>query len=80
VPEEVTMETTIIEWDGTNVPDELRLLPPGRYILEPFDDVEVLSEEEDAAVREALDEFEAGGELIPFDEVMREIKSRYQLE
>jgi hypothetical protein len=80
VPEEVTMETTIIEWDGVNVPEEFRRLPPGRYILEPFDGWE-LSEEEDAAISAAIDELESGtAELIPFDEVMRELRSRFDRE
>jgi hypothetical protein len=74
------MDARIIEWDGTNLPDELRLLPPGRYLLEPFDGWE-LSEEEDAAVSAAIDELESGtAELIPFDEVTRELRSRFDRE
>ena len=38
------MQARIIEWDGTNVPDELRHLPPGRYIVDAVEDTEDLDE------------------------------------
>ena len=69
------MQATVIEWDGTHVPEELRKLPPGRYIVEVMDDVEQLSPEEDAAVRLGLDELEAG-EILPLEDVVREIRAR----
>ena len=29
------MESKVIQWDGTHIPEELRDLPPGRYAIEP---------------------------------------------
>ena len=72
------MQATIIEWDGTNVPDELRRLPPGRYIVdavENMEDLNDLTEEEDAGIRHALDQAEAGL-AIPLEDAIRQIRSR----
>jgi hypothetical protein len=68
----------MIDWDGTHLPEELRQLPPGRYFLESVDDILVLDEltpEEDAGIRLALDQVEAG-QVVPLDEVMRKIRPR----
>lgn len=64
------MRATVIDWDGSNVPRELRVLPPGRYIVAPIDDSTELSSAEDAGVRLGLDDLE-GGALVPLDEVRR---------
>ena len=72
------MRATIIEWDGTNVPNELQHLPPGRYVLdsvENIEDLNDLTEEEDAGIQLAIDQIDAG-QGIPAEEVMRAIKSR----
>jgi hypothetical protein len=67
------MVETVIEWDGRNVPRELRRLAPGRYVVLPID--AELTADEDVAVRRGLDELEAG-DLVPLDEVIREFESR----
>ena len=64
-----------IEWDGTRLPEELRQLPPGRYILALVDDGDALSDDEDAAVRRGLDELTAG-RMLPLDEAVRGIRAR----
>jgi hypothetical protein len=72
------LRARMIDWDGTHLPEELRQLPPGRYFLESVDDILVLDEltpEEDAGIRLALDQVEAG-QVVPLDEVMRKIRSR----
>jgi hypothetical protein len=72
------LSTTIIDWDGTNVPEELRQLPPGRYSIDvatDLDGLDELTEEEDAGIRHALDQIKAG-EGIPAEEAMRRIRSR----
>jgi hypothetical protein len=69
------VEEREIDWDGTNMPAELRTLPPGRYHLVPVDDDAPMTEEEDAAVREGLDSL-AAGRVKPFDQVFRELRSR----
>ena len=47
---------TIVRWNGTDLPEELRKLPAGRYIVEPVDDVPPLTLDEDAGLQLALDE------------------------
>ena len=72
------MRPRIIEWDGTHIPEELRQLPPGRYLIgsayELWDEDE-LTPEEDAGIRLALDQIEAG-QGVPVEEAMRQIRSR----
>lgn len=53
-------DTLVIEWNGTELPEALRSLPPGRYLIEPVDDEPVLTPEEDAGLREAMDDLDAG--------------------
>lgn len=72
------MHARIIEWDGTNVPEELRQLPPGRYVVdavENIEDIADLTEEEDAGIQLAIDQIDAGLG-IPAEQVMQAIKSR----
>lgn len=72
------MRPMIIEWDGTHVPDDLRKLPPGRYLIGPayeLWDEDELTPEEDAGIQLALDQVEAG-EGIPYEEAMRQLKSQ----
>jgi hypothetical protein len=67
----------MIEWDGKNIPEDLRQLPPGRYLIGPAYELwdEELTPEEDAGIRLALDQLEAG-QGVPLDEAMRQIRSR----
>ena len=67
----------MIEWDGKHVPEELRQLPPGRYLIGPAYEIwdDELTPEEEAGLQHALDQAEAG-QVRPLDEVMREIRSR----
>ena len=68
------MEPKVIQWDGTHIPEELRDLPPGRYAIEPVDDVPSLTAEEEVGILAALDELDAG-RGIPLADVIREIRS-----
>jgi hypothetical protein len=52
---------TIVRWNGADLPEELRELPAGRYIVEPIDDVPPLTLEEDAGIQLALVALEHGG-------------------
>lgn len=55
------MAGTVIDWDGKTVPRGLKVLPPGRYVITPAGEKgSRLSPEEDAAVREGLDDLKAG--------------------
>jgi hypothetical protein len=68
------MEPKVIRWDGTHFPEELRDLPPGRYAIEPIDDVPPLGTREEEGILAALDELDAGGG-VPLGDVVREIRS-----
>ena len=48
--------STIVRWNGTDLPEELRDLPAGRYVVESIDDVPPLTLDEDAGLQLALDE------------------------
>jgi hypothetical protein len=54
------MDTLILDWNGTELPQLLRNLPPGQYRIEPVDAFEPLTEEEDAGIRRAMDDLDAG--------------------
>ena len=64
----------VLKWNGRDLPEELRELPPGRYVVESVDSApELTAEQEDdliAALREA-DE----GQGISLDEARQRIDS-----
>ncbi len=62
------MAPTIIDWDGRKMPDQLRDLPPGRYLVEPLDEVS-LTPGEEAGIIAALDALDAGRGLSLADVV-----------
>ena len=49
---------TIIDWNGVDLPDELRALPAGKYVLQPSD--EALTQDEEEGLAAALDSMRAG--------------------
>ena len=74
------MRATIIEWDGTHVPEDLRKLPPGRYLVsDPYWDDDEMTEEEEAGVLLAIEEIEAG-QGIPLEDAIQEIRARARRE
>ena len=54
---------------GTDVPDELRSLPPGQYVISTTDEAPVLTAEEEAGLAKALKSLDRG-EGIAHGEVM----------
>ena len=44
----------ILNWNGADLPEALRHLPPGRYVLESIDEVPALSEAQDRDLRAAV--------------------------
>jgi hypothetical protein len=58
----------IVEWNGQDLPEELRELPAGRYVLAPVDESLTLSDEEAAGLRSALKSAET--RVLSHDEVM----------
>ena len=49
----------IVNWDGKNVPEELRQLPPGKYDIEPAE-APILTADEEEGLRAALRSVHAG--------------------
>ena len=50
-----------LDWDGEHLPEQLKRLPPGRYVLIEADASEVrLSREEETGLIEALEAARAG--------------------
>lgn len=64
--------SVIIDWDGHEVPEQLKELPRGRYIVVPAEAIP-LTEDEDAALRSALDAADAG-HVKPAEEVRRRLE------
>ncbi len=50
----------VLKWNGKDLPDELRSLPAGRYIVEPVDEAPVLTPEEEQGLVEALQAIDRG--------------------
>jgi hypothetical protein len=50
----------IIDWNGSDVPDALRTLPAGRYVVESLDEAPVLSPDEEDGLIQALESLRAG--------------------
>lgn len=50
----------VLHWNGKDVPEELRDLPAGTYVLEPVDQVPALSAAEEQGLLEALGDLHAG--------------------
>ncbi|HEY2730214.1 MAG TPA: hypothetical protein VGK52_09750 [Polyangia bacterium] len=58
----------VLNWNGQDIPEgvraqmpeELRELPSGRYVLEPVDDVPELTDEEEAGIHAAIESVRAG--------------------
>ena len=73
IREKRPMESTVIDWDGTHVPSELRKLPPGRYVVEPVDESGHLTREEENGILAALDQLDAG-RGIPLTDLVRQIR------
>jgi hypothetical protein len=65
----------VLNWNGKDVPEELRSLPAGQYAVEPVDEVPPpLTEEEEEGLREAIAEIQAGQGESP-EEVIRNVEA-----
>ncbi len=63
----------VLHWNGKDLPAELKELPAGEYTIVPKE--YELTPEEDAAVQEALDEYERTGESFDGEQVHRELRA-----
>lgn len=71
------MRSTIIEWDGKNIPEGLRRFPPGVCCLESVEGIPNLEDvnlEEDAGIRLVLDRLETG-QGVRSEEVTQWVRS-----
>jgi hypothetical protein len=58
----------VLNWNGEalpeqvreQMPEELQHLPPGRYVLEPIDDVPELTDEQEAGIEAAMESVRQG--------------------
>ena len=50
----------VVRWNGRDVPEELKDLPAGTYVVEAVDDAPVLTDEQDAGLQRALESLERG--------------------
>jgi len=66
---------TIIDWNGADLPEALRELPAGKYVVQRAD--VVLSEEEEAGLVAALESLRAG-KGVPHDEARERLIRRAQ--
>jgi hypothetical protein len=62
-----------VRWNGKDLPDALRRLPPGDYVLEPVaSDGPPLTPEEEERIRMALASRDAG-RVVSHEEVRRSV-------
>ena len=64
---------TLLDWNGKELPKELRALPTGRYVIEPVDRVLDLAAEEEAGLEAAARSLD-DGEGLSLDVVRRRLE------
>jgi hypothetical protein len=57
--------TVVLNFDGKQLPEEMRSLPSGRYVLQSVDEVPVLTSEEEGGLEEAARSLDMGEGLAP---------------
>ena len=65
----------VVDWNGKDLPAELKELPPGRYHLAPLDDGLSLTAEEEAGLYAAMDSV-ARGAGVPMDQARDLLEAR----
>jgi hypothetical protein len=60
VPGIISSMSVVLNWNGKDVPQELRALPEGRYVVESVDAIPELSMEEDAGLEAGLKSLRQG--------------------
>ena len=66
------MGSTVLNWNGEELPDELRALPKGRYVVVPVDEAPELTPEQQAGLEAALASVRAG-HGVSRDEAQRQV-------
>jgi len=68
----------VLNWNGKDLPAELRSLPAGRYVVEPVDALPPeLTREEEEGLREAIAEIQRGEGESP-EAVRRHIETLHR--
>ena len=65
----------VVNWNGVDVPEELRELPEGRYVIVAVDEAAELSAEQEAGLESALASVRAG-HAVSLDEARKRVRSR----
>jgi hypothetical protein len=53
-------QAVLVNWNGVDVPEELKTLKQGRYVLVPLDEPPELAEEQGVGLEAALESVRAG--------------------
>jgi len=64
----------IVNWNGVDVPEELKALKKGRYVLVPIDEPPELTEEQEAGLEAAMASIRAG-EGLSLEEALAQAKA-----
>lgn len=64
----------IVNWNGVDVPEELKALKKGRYVLVPVDEPPELTEEQEAGLESAMASIRAG-EGLSLEETLAQAKA-----
>jgi hypothetical protein len=67
----------VIDWNGSDVPEALRRLPAGRYVVERLDEAPALSAEDEAGLIRALESLRSARGL-DHEQVRERILKRLQ--
>ena len=62
----------LLEWNGKDLPSELKNLPPGRYVVQSADVAPALNPEDEDALIDGLAQLDRG-EGVPANEVYRQL-------
>jgi hypothetical protein len=65
--------SVVLHWNGKDVPQELRALPEGRYVLESVDLAPDLSADEEAGIEAGLESLRQG-RGVDADDVFRRVE------
>ncbi len=57
--------STVLHWNGEELPEELRALPTGRYVIVAIDEAPDLTAEQEAGLDQALASVRAGRGVSP---------------
>jgi hypothetical protein len=64
----------IVNWNGVDVPEELKALAKGRYVLVPLDEPPELTDEQEAGLEAAIASVRSG-EALSRDEALAKAKA-----